>query len=108
MAAWHTLKRERIYEQLNTSPSGLDGAEAERRLETYGPNELEERGLRSPWKVLLGQFAEIMVVVLLIAAGISLALGHTTDAIVILVIVVLNALLGFTQEYRAERAMAAL
>ena len=108
MAAWHTLEQEQIYEQLNTSADGLDGAQAERRLEEYGPNELEERGLRSPWKVLLTQFTEIMVVVLLIASGISLALGHTTDAVVILVIVVLNAILGFTQEYRAERAMAAL
>jgi len=108
MAVWHILERERIYEQLDTSPDGLDEAEVARRLEQYGPNELEERGLRSPWKVLLGQFTEIMVVVLLIAAGISVALGHTTDAIVILVIVVLNAILGFTQEYRAERAMAAL
>jgi Ca2+-transporting ATPase len=108
MALWHILERERIYEQLDTSPSGLDKAEVERRLKQHGPNELEERGLRSPWKVLLGQFTEIMVVVLLIAAGISLTLGHSTDAIVILVIVVLNAILGFTQEYRAERAMAAL
>ncbi len=108
MAVWHTLERERIFEQLNSSPSGLDGAEVERRLERYGPNELEERGLRSPWMVLLGQFTEIMVVVLLIAAVISVTIGETTDAIMIMVIVVLNAILGFTQEYRAERAMAAL
>ncbi len=108
MAAWHTLERERIYEQLDTSPSGLDGTEVERRLERYGPNELEERGLRSLWVVLLAQFTEIMVVVLLIAAGISLAVGETTDAIMIMIIVILNAILGFTQEYRAERAMAAL
>ena len=108
MTAWHTLKRERIYEQLNTSPNGLDGPEVERRLEQHGRNELEERGLRSPWKVLLGQFTEIMVVVLLVAAVISVSIGETTDAIMIMIIVVLNAILGFTQEYRAERAMAAL
>ena len=108
MTLWHTQERERVYEELDTSPSGLDAAEARRRLERYGPNELEERGLRSPLRVLLGQFTEIMVVVLLVAATISFAIGKTTDAIMILVIVVLNAILGFTQEYRAERAMAAL
>jgi P-type Ca2+ transporter type 2C len=108
MAVWHTLERERIYEQLDTSPGGLDGAEVARRLERHGPNELEERGLRSPWKVLLGQFTEIMVVVLLVAAVISFSIGETTDAIMIMIIVILNAILGFTQEYRAERAMAAL
>ncbi len=108
MTFWHTQQRERVYEELDTSPNGLDSAEARRRLERYGPNELEERGLRSPLRVLLGQFTEIMVVVLLVAAGISFAIGKTTDAIMILVIVVLNAILGFTQEYRAERAMAAL
>ncbi|MBS3783308.1 MAG: cation-translocating P-type ATPase [Anaerolineae bacterium] len=108
MAAWHTLERERIYEQLDTSPDGLDEAEVARRLERYGSNELEERGLRSPWKVLLAQFTEIMVVVLLIAAMISLVVGETTDAIMIMIIVILNAILGFTQEYRAERAIAAL
>jgi Ca2+-transporting ATPase len=108
MSAWHTWERERVYEELKTSASGLDAAEVKRRLERYGTNELEERGLRSPLKVLLSQFTEIMVVVLLVAAVISFAIGKTTDAIMILIIVILNAILGFTQEYRAERAMAAL
>ncbi len=108
MSAWHTWERERVYEALDTSASGLDSAEVQRRLERYGPNELEERGLRSPLKVFLSQFTETMVLVLLIAAGISFAVGKTTDAIMILIIVILNAILGFTQEYRAERAMAAL
>lgn len=105
---WHTMKREEVFEELDTSAEGLQGAEVEKRLEKYGPNELEERGLRSPWVVLLSQFTEIMVIVLLVAALISFFIGETTDAIMILIIVVLNAILGFTQEYRAERAMAAL
>ncbi|MFP4343577.1 MAG: cation-translocating P-type ATPase [Anaerolineales bacterium] len=108
MSTWHTWERERVYEELGTSASGLDAAEVKQRLERYGPNELEERGLRSPLKVLLSQFTETMVVVLLVAAVISFAVGKTTDAIMILIIVILNAILGFTQEYRAERAMAAL
>jgi Ca2+-transporting ATPase len=108
MAAWHTLDRQRVLEQLNTSAEGLDQGQVEERLEKYGSNELEERGLRSPWSVFFGQFTEIMVVVLLVAAAISVAIGETTDAIMIMIIVILNAILGFTQEYRAERAMAAL
>jgi Ca2+-transporting ATPase len=108
MATWHTLGREQIYEQLDTSPSGLAAEEAARRLERYGPNEIQEEGLRSPIAVFLGQFTEVMVVVLLVAAAVSLAVGATLDAIMIMIIVILNAILGFTQEYRAERAMAAL
>ena len=108
MTAWHTLDKEQVLAQLDASPQGLSAAEAAQRLERHGRNELQERGLRSPWAVLAGQFAETMVLVLLIAAAVSLAIGETTDAIMVLIIVILNALLGFTQEYRAERAMAAL
>ena len=106
--AW-TLTPDEVVKALGTSPeTGLSQAEAERRLAEYGPNELTERGLRSPWRILAAQFTEVMVIVLIVAAAISLAVGDLKDAIAILVIVVLNAVLGFTQEYRAERAMAAL
>ena len=108
MTAWHQLDHDALYRELDSSPDGLTAKEVVERLERYGTNELEERGLRSPLSVLAGQFTEIMVVVLLIAAVISFLIGETTDAIMIMIIVVLNALLGFTQEYRAERAMAAL
>jgi len=102
------MDRAQVYEELRTSPEGLSHEEANRRLEQHGRNELEERGLRSPLAVLLGQFTEIMVLVLIVAAVVSFLIGETTDAIMIMVIVVLNAILGFTQEYRAERAIAAL
>jgi len=108
VTAWHQLDHKELYDQLDSSPDGLTAAAVVERLERYGGNELEERGLRSPWVVLASQFTEIMVIVLLIAAVISFAIGETTDAIMIMIIVVLNAILGFTQEYRAERAMAAL
>jgi len=108
VTAWHQLDHDALYRELDSSPDGLTAREVVERLERYGTNELEERGLRSPLSVLAGQFTEIMVVVLLIAAVISFLIGETTDAIMIMIIVVLNALLGFTQEYRAERAMAAL
>jgi len=108
MAVWHTLDRKTTMQQLETQPGGLTDDQVAERLERYGPNELEERNVRSPWVVLGRQFTEIMVVVLIVAAIISFALGEITDGIIILLIVVLNGILGFTQEYRAERAMAAL
>ncbi len=88
--------------------NGLSDEEAASRLERYGPNELVEREQIRPWQILLAQFTETMVVVLIIAAVISLFLGEYIDAIAIAAIVVLNALLGFRQEYQAEQAMAAL
>jgi Ca2+-transporting ATPase len=87
---------------------GLDETVAAERLERDGPNELVESGTKSPWRILLEQFLDTMVIVLIVAALVSMVLGEVKDAIAILVIVVLNAILGFTQEYRAERAMAAL
>jgi Ca2+-transporting ATPase len=103
------LTPDQVLETLDTPPqTGLSQAEAARRLAEHGPNELIERGLRSPWRILAAQFTEVMVIVLIVAAVISFVVGDLKDTIAILVIVVLNAVLGFTQEYRAERAMAAL
>jgi P-type Ca2+ transporter type 2C len=88
--------------------SGLSNEEAARRLEERGANELEDRGTRSPWAILWDQFTSTMIVILIVAALASALLGDYEDSIAIAVIVVLNAALGFGQEYRAERAMAAL
>ncbi len=104
-----TLTASQVLELLDTPPeTGLSQAEAARRLAEHGRNELVESGLRNPWRILATQFIEVMVVVLMVAAAISLLVGDFKDAVVILIIVVLNAALGFSQEYRAERAMAAL
>ena len=106
---WHTLEIEEVLERLGVHPeSGLDDAEVARRQAQFGPNELIERGVKSPWKILWEQLTAVMVVVLIVAAVVSALLGDWLDAIVILAIVVLNAIFGFVQEYRAERAMAAL
>jgi Ca2+-transporting ATPase len=88
--------------------SGLSKEEAARRLVERGPNELEDRGTRSPWVILWEQFTSTMIVILVVAALASAFLRDYEDSVVIAVIVVLNAALGFAQEYRAERAMAAL
>jgi len=108
MVDWYRQEPEQVLEQLDTQREGLSEEEARKRLERHGPNELEERQGRSPWLILIRQFTEIMVVVLLVAAAISFGVGEMTDGIMIMIIVVLNAILGFTQEYRAERAIAAL
>ncbi|RJX20025.1 MAG: cation-translocating P-type ATPase, partial [Ammonifex sp.] len=83
-------------------------AEAGLRLQKYGPNVLIETRRKSPWLILWDQLTAVMMIVLIIAAVISFFVGDYKDTIAILAIVVLNAILGFTQEYRAEQAMAAL
>jgi Ca2+-transporting ATPase len=88
--------------------SGLTRDEARLRRTRCGPNALVERGARSAWHLILDQLASTLVLVLVAAAGVSLAVGSLKDAIAILAIVALNAALGFIQEHRAERAMAAL
>jgi len=106
---WYRLEREEVLARLATDQEqGLKGAEVQRRLAEYGLNELVERGTKSPWRILWEQMTALLVVILIIAAVVSIALGDYKDAIAILAIVVLNAILGFTQEYRAEQAMAAL
>lgn len=87
---------------------GLPADEIARRREAFGPNALEATKRRSPWYILLAQFRDVMVLVLLAAALIAGAFGEMKDVIVIVAIVLLNAVLGFVQEYRAEQAMSAL
>lgn len=87
---------------------GLSSEEVKSRLKKYGPNELAERKTRSIGKILWEQFTATMVLILIIAAVVSLFLQHWLEAISILAIVILFAILGFAQEYRAEKAMAAL
>ncbi len=90
------------------SDAGLDLDEAASRLVRIGPNELIERGRKPTWRLFVEQFTNTMIIVLMIAAAITAAIGDLKDTIVIMAIVVLNGVIGFIQEYRAERAMAAL
>ncbi len=91
-----------------SSLRGLSASEAASRLQKHGPNELVEKGARSPWRILWEQFTATMVLILIAAGAVSAWLGKWQEASAILAIVVLFGLLGFFQEYRAERAMAAL
>ena len=88
--------------------TGLTAREGERRLAEVGPNQLAEASKTPWWQMLLAQFKDFMVLVLLVATGISYFMGETADAITIVVIVVVNAILGFMQEYRAEQSLEAL
>lgn len=108
MKNWHTVSIEEALSQLKTSAKGISDAEAEARLQQYGPNALREKRRKSPLKMLLRQFTETMVLILIAAAVLSFFLGKTTEAVAILAIVLLFGFLGFFQEYRAEKAMAAL
>ncbi|WP_162052547.1 cation-translocating P-type ATPase [Pontibacter pamirensis] len=108
MNNWYTRTKDEVLAELDSSVNGISDAEAGVRLEKYGPNSLEEKRQKSPFKMLLQQFTETMVLILIAAALLSLFLGKYTEAVAILAIVLLFGFLGFIQEYRAERAMAAL
>ena len=105
---WHTLPVDVVLSHLHSAPEGLADVEVERRLARYGPNELEAADRVSPWAVLLGQFKNVLIIILLIATAISAFVGHGVEAIAIAVIVLFAVVLGFVQEYRAERAIEAL
>jgi Ca2+-transporting ATPase len=106
---WHAREASEVESSLATSPeTGLSAAEAQARLEKYGPNELDEAPRPSFWRMVLGQFNNFIVIVLLVAAGLSALLGDYIEAVAIMAIVVLNAILGVVQEQRAEQALAAL
>lgn len=109
MSEWYQHPKETTLETLQTDADyGLSASEAKKRLDDYGLNELVEKGMKSPWAILWEQLTDVMVLILIISTIISLALGEIEDAIVIFAIVVINAALGFSQEQRAEQAIAAL
>ena len=106
---WHTLSAAETAQRLESDlQSGLSANDAAKRLAQFGPNVLLEKAARSPWRMLFDQFSDFMIIVLIVAAIISGIVGDLGDTIAIVVIVILNAVIGFIQEYRAERAMAAL
>ncbi len=105
---WHTLSVSQTLEKLRSSARGLTSEEAERRLTQYGPNQLQAAARISPWMILLEQVKNVLIIILLFATALSAFLGHGVEAIAITVIVLFAVILGFVQEYRAERAIEAL
>jgi len=107
-ARWHVLPADEALAALDSSRSGLSAAEAVARFELYGPNTLPEGERRTVLDMVLDQFKDFLILLLILAAVISGFLGEVVDTAAIIVIVVLNAAIGIVQEYRAERAMEAL
>ena len=107
-AAWHSLPVAEVFRELSSSTDGLSAQQAHERLAEYGPNELQAGQQVSAWRILLSQFKNVLLLILIIATGLSIATGHGTESVVIGVIVLFAVALGFYQEYRAERAMEAL
>jgi len=105
---WYTFSESNIYSELKTSKDGITSAEATERIKTYGLNELTKKKENTALKILIGQFKSFLVGLLVIAMIVSYLIGEHIDAYVIGIIVILNALLGFIQEYRADKAVESL
>ena len=106
---WHSMEIDSLLGELDTDPQqGLAVEEARRRLAIYGYNELKEEEKASPFTIFLNQFKNILIIILLIAIALSAIIGEVAEAAIIGVIVIFCAVLGFVQEYRAERALEAL
>ncbi len=105
---WYRKDLEEIFQILDTSPEGLSSSEARERFLNYGPNRIEEKKKKSAFLLFLRQFSDFMIMILIFAAIISALLGEGMDSLAILLIVILNAIVGFVQEYKAERAMEKL
>ncbi|MGB3921007.1 MAG: HAD-IC family P-type ATPase [Methanothrix sp.] len=105
---WHSMTAEEVLSKLDSDHEGISSKQAKERLSQQGPNQLASPTKPSPLRIFIGKFKDYMVLVLIFAAIISFIAGETTNAYVILGIVVLVAIIGFVQEYKAEKAMEAL
>jgi len=106
--SWHRLDAGEVLAKLQSSEKGLADEDARHRQERFGPNALIEKERKPLWRMFLDQFKDFMILVLIAAAVVAGVIGEISDTVAIAVIVVLNGVLGFVQEYRAEKAMAAL
>jgi P-type Ca2+ transporter type 2C len=105
---FHSLSKEEAANKLQSNAEGLTSQQATDRLQQHGPNEIEAKKKKTWWGILLSQFTDFMIIILMAAAVISGFIGDSTDMIVIFAIVLLNAVVGFIQEWRAEKAIEAL
>ena len=106
--AWHNLSAEDVLAKLGTSATGLSAQEAAQRLTADGANELKEGKRISPLHIFLGQFKSLIIWILIAAGVLSGVLGDWVDALAILAIVILNVVIGFYEEFHAEKSIAAL
>ncbi len=108
MTEWYSRSEEEVLRELSSCRRGLTDAEAHSRLEKYGENVLYEREAVPWWQIFLSQFKDLLVVILMIAAGISMATGDPESALVIFTVLFLNALLGTIQHRKAEKSLESL
>jgi Ca2+-transporting ATPase len=106
---WHTRTVAEVVQQLSASlEQGLTGAEAAARLTRYGPNALTEAKQRSAFAILLHQFRSLMIVLLVVASGVAFAVGEVIEGVAVVVVILLNAVIGFATEWKAGKALAGL
>ena len=112
---WHSLTKSKVIKELNTSENGLSNSKAEKRLKKYGKNKISTKNKISPLKIFIKQFTSVLIIILILAAIFSYSIGfipgqspHLIDAILILVIVFLNGIFGFVQDYKAEKSITML
>ncbi|MGM0428100.1 MAG: cation-transporting P-type ATPase [Thermodesulfobacteriota bacterium] len=105
---WHAISAEETLNQMGSHAEGISPEEAEKRLKVYGPNRLRPAKKRGPWVLFLSQFRNVLIYVLLLSAFITALIGHWVDACVIAGVVLINALIGFIQEGKAEKALEAI
>jgi Ca2+-transporting ATPase len=104
----HHLETEAVLSYLDSSSKGLSSSEADKKIKKYGPNEIQKGQKKSPLSFFLAQFKDPLLILLILAGVLSVSIGETVEGIAMFAIVLLNAFLGFIQEYRAEKAMEAL
>lgn len=105
---WYSISGDEALKQIGSSIDGLDDSAVQQKLAEHGKNELKGKRKISPLFIFLRQFVNVMILVLAAAAVISVFIGELSDTIVIIIITILNAVIGFIQEYRAEKAIEAL
>lgn len=106
---WHSMSLDNVIEKIHTDTNnGLEDDKAAKRLQKHGKNEIPKGKTRSPWQRLLDQFNNALIYILLIAAVVTAVIQHWIDMWVILAVVIINALIGFIQEGRAEKALESL
>jgi len=105
---WHSLEIEKVMEKLSAKEHGLTADELEKRQEKYGKNVLPEKGGKNVILLFLKQFKDFLILILLVAAGIAWWAGHMADVYIILAVILFNAIMGFMQEYKAEKAIKAI
>lgn len=108
-SSWHSMPVDEVLKITDGDPQkGLSSEEASERLKTFGENRIQSMRKEKWYLILLRQFTDVLIIILLAAASVSFAIGETADALTILAIVILNGILGFAQEFKAEKAIEAL